>query len=587
MALLLAFAALSPGSAEAQPAFTLDRFRPAPLVGDGFQLGSARDLGHGSWQAQLTLDYTNDPLVFESVIADRDSETASVVEHQLVLTPTFAYGLWDRLVLYAALPVNLVQNGDDELPNTVASADGAGVGDILAGARVRIWSNEKVSLAGQLTLSLPLASWANGDQAYTGDRTLTGHPELLAHFALGPIELRANVGVRLRRASQLLGVEADHDLTYGLGVAIPVWDEQIHLLAELFGNSALSNVFGREESPLEILGGFKYFHASGFTAGVGVGAGLLRGVGAPDVRVLGMLGWAPGGAGPADEDGDGLIGRDDACPELAEDFDEFADDDGCPDLDDDEDGILDTDDACRLEPEDRDDYEDTDGCPDPDNDGDGVPDATDECPLDPEDRDEFEDENGCPDPDNDGDGVLDGEDACPLVPGIPTTAGCAAPDRDGDGVADALDNCPDEPGTTEYRGCDAPQQVVIEGDRLDILDKVYFATSRSVIQRRSYGLLDNVAAVLNAHPEIEHIRVEGHTDARGRRAANLRLSQSRANAVVRYLVRRGVARDRLEAVGCGPDRPLVSDASTDEDLARNRRVEFVIVHDGDTGIVTR
>ncbi len=98
-----------------------------------------------------------------------------------------------------------------------------------------------------------------------------------------------------------------------------------------------------------------------------------------------------------------------------------------------------------------------------------------------------------------------------------------------------------------------------------------------MIQRRSFALLDNVAAVLNAHPEITQIRVEGHTDSRGRREHNMDLSQRRAQAVVTYLVDRGdVAAERLTAQGFGPDRPQVENATTPEQHAENRRVEFNI-----------
>ena len=71
--------------------------------------------------------------------------------------------------------------------------------------------------------------------------------------------------------------------------------------------------------------------------------------------------------------------------------------------------------------------------------------------------------------------------------------------------------------------------------------------------------------------------MEGHTDSRGRRQYNLELSQNRAEAVVEYLVTRGnVSRERLQAHGFGPDRPVVENASTAGEHAQNRRVEFNI-----------
>src|SRR5690606_29336334 len=138
--------------------------------------------------------------------------------------------------------------------------------------------------------------------------------------------------------------------------------------------------------------------------------------------------------------------------------------------------------------------------------------------------------------------------------------------------------CPEVAGAGVSHGCKESQSVVIQADRLEIMEKVYFRTNSARIDRRSYSLLDQIAAVLNAHPEILRVRVEGHTDSRGNDARNLRLSRQRAEAVVKYLVRTGrVDTGRLDAVGFGEQQPVVPDAETPEELEANRRVEFVIV----------
>ncbi|MFZ1289019.1 MAG: hypothetical protein WAR79_02955, partial [Melioribacteraceae bacterium] len=98
-----------------------------------------------------------------------------------------------------------------------------------------------------------------------------------------------------------------------------------------------------------------------------------------------------------DKDNDGIIDNDDNCPYQAEDFDGYADNDGCPEFDNDADGIIDLKDSCANEPEDFDGFEDKDGCPDLDNDNDGILDINDKCPDSKEDFDGFQDEDGCPD----------------------------------------------------------------------------------------------------------------------------------------------------------------------------------------------
>jgi outer membrane protein OmpA-like peptidoglycan-associated protein len=238
--------------------------------------------------------------------------------------------------------------------------------------------------------------------------------------------------------------------------------------------------------------------------------------------------------------------------QYPEDKDKFEDENGCPDPDNDRDAILDVDDKCPNDPEDTDNFEDADGCPDPDNDKDGILDVNDKCPNDPEDTDGFEDADGCPDPDNDKDGILDVKDRCPNEP--ETVNGTE--DEDG---------CPDA-GVSKVR---------LVGDRIEIMEIVHFDFNKATIQKISYELLNQVAKVVGDHPEITLLRVEGHTDSKGEDAFNLKLSQDRANAVRAYLVKRGIAKSRLNPVGYGETRPVESNAD-DEGRSKNRRVEFVV-----------
>jgi outer membrane protein OmpA-like peptidoglycan-associated protein len=272
-----------------------------------------------------------------------------------------------------------------------------------------------------------------------------------------------------------------------------------------------------------------------------------------------------------DKDGDGIKNSVDACPLEPEDKDGFEDGDGCPDRDNDRDGVPDASDRCPgvAGPVDN------QGCPDADADGDGVVDRLDRCPAQAEDKDGFQDEDGCPDLDNDADGVADAQDACPDQAGPAGNRGCPARDTDGDGVADHEDNCPTVKGVKENAGCPATQRqlVVLTADKLKILDKVFFDLGRSSIQPRSLGLLDNVAQVLVAHPELKQVSIEGHTDNQGLAAQNKKLSQERADAVKAYLVKRGVEAARLTATGLGQEQPAESN-DTPAGRDANRRVEF-------------
>ncbi|MCP3098635.1 OmpA family protein [Myxococcus sp. K15C18031901] len=338
-----------------------------------------------------------------------------------------------------------------------------------------------------------------------------------------------------------------------------------------------------------------------------------------------------------DSDGDGVLDKDDPCPDQAEDKDGFQDADGCPDPDNDNDGILDVNDKCPDlagvaenqgcpaeapkdrdgdgivdpldkcpdQPEDKDGFQDEDGCPDldndndgivdtadkcpneagsmqnmgcPDRDGDGVNDSADKCPDEPEDKDGFQDEDGCPDLDNDADGLADAQDKCPNEAGPPENSGCPDKDTDNDGVVDRLDACVDQPGTKEERGCPKVyKNVVIKRDRIEIKKQILFGSgSAKIIGKQSTAILDDVAAALRDASWIKKIRIEGHTDSLGKDETNLKLSQKRADAVLAQLLRRGIDPGRLEAVGFGETRPIGLN-TTKAGRAQNRRTEFNIV----------
>ena len=108
-----------------------------------------------------------------------------------------------------------------------------------------------------------------------------------------------------------------------------------------------------------------------------------------------------------------------------------------------------------------------------------------------------------------------------------------------------------------------------------ILESVRFKTGSSQIEPSSYSILNQVALVIKANPDIKRVRVEGHTDATGPRDRNIELSKERAKVVREYLVHRGVQPGRLRSEGYGPDQPKVH-GDDEASRAKNRRVEFVL-----------
>lgn len=113
-------------------------------------------------------------------------------------------------------------------------------------------------------------------------------------------------------------------------------------------------------------------------------------------------------------------------------------------------------------------------------------------------------------------------------------------------------------------------------EKILVTQKIHFEFNRAIIRPISYPILNDVVELLNQNPQIKHIRVEGHTDWIGSDAYNQRLSEKRARSVVDYLVKHGVDRSRLTAVGYGEKNPI-ADNHTTEGRAMNRRTEFTVV----------
>jgi OOP family OmpA-OmpF porin len=102
---------------------------------------------------------------------------------------------------------------------------------------------------------------------------------------------------------------------------------------------------------------------------------------------------------------------------------------------------------------------------------------------------------------------------------------------------------------------------------------VHFDTAKATLQPDSEAALNAIVSVLQQDASLK-LKVEGHTDNQGVAAANLVLSQKRAEAVVAWLVAHGIDRSRLNASGRGQTQP-VADNGTEEGRAKNRRVELV------------
>ena len=257
------------------------------------------------------------------------------------------------------------------------------------------------------------------------------------------------------------------------------------------------------------------------------------------------------GAGK-DSDGDGVKDRKDECPNTPPGVE--VDEKGCP-LDRDGDGVPDYKDDCPDEAGPA----SLNGCPD--RDGDGIADKDDECP----DVAGLAKFKGCPD--TDGDGVPDPKDKCPDTPkGCAVDADGCPLDSDGDGVIDCEDKCPQEAGPASNNGCPDWSDMTIE--------TIYFDFDKAELKPEFKAELDKLAEQLNASKEYE-IVVGGHTCNIGGEGYNMKLSERRAQAVVKYLLMKGVNNAYVGSHNYGESKPAVPNDSM-KHRKENRRTEFEV-----------
>ena len=116
---------------------------------------------------------------------------------------------------------------------------------------------------------------------------------------------------------------------------------------------------------------------------------------------------------------------------------------------------------------------------------------------------------------------------------------------------------------------------VLSKDRIQLARPVEFEIAKAIIKPRAFELLDAVVALLVATPSIE-LEIQGHDGEPDREYRARSLSADRAAAVMRFLIDKGIARERLQSRGYGDSAPLVS-PRTAAGRRKNSRIELVVL----------
>lgn len=575
--------------------FALEPFNPSPAGDAFFGVPSPWVGGHLELRGDVLFDYAHRPFQLRPQ-GNATGPTTDLVAAQGFLRAGISLALWDRLLIAADVPVALLQSGDSP-PGTALDfhpPSGVAMGDVRFDLRGRLVGDYYDPFQLGVTGSIFVPS--GSPDSYTGDGAVRGMAQLSIGGRAGSsvgFVWNASGGAQFHATGPLASV------VFGGGAALTFLDERISVGPEVHGTVQASGspfdsgtaTAAKSTTAIELLVGAKARLVSGLTLMAAGGPGVAQAIGTPEFRVVGGLAWSLPPDRPAekpkpvigDKDGDGIRDDVDACPDVKGELQSDPAKDGCPLEDKDGDGVLDSEDACPSEAGLKSSDATKNGCQ-PDADEDGIADAKDACPDKKGVSDPDPKKNGCPG-DKDGDGVIDVADACPEIAGPPNAEakmnGCPL-DPDNDGVKYPADACPTDAGPAssdpKQNGC--PKLARLSGDEIVISTQVQFIsggkTKRETVDPVSDDLMKEIKDVINKHPEIVKIEVQGHTDDMGTEAFNLQLSQERADAVKKWLVDAGVPGDKLVAKGYGWEKPL-GDNRVKTGRQKNRRVQFVVL----------
>lgn len=529
--------------------FDLQQFNPMPDLRQNFLGTSSADVAHHmNWSAFALFNYADDPLVLNDVNGDR---VDALVSSQGTMHLMGSIALFNLLEVGIDLPLIMFQGAGDVALSSVNAQDASfAVTDIRLVPKVQLINTRKhytmpgFALAALVDLHIPTGS---SETLQGGDFRIG--PRVAADMVLGNgLRFGANLGYQYRSAVELENLSINDTFGWALAAELPVGDVYA-VTGEVFGRLTPAGGVEREDSPTEFLVGGKGQFGPAFVM-AGAGMGLVNGYGTPDWRGFLGVGFAtprPGYVEPATPECYAATVVQD-CPEVLPST--------C------EDGVITSygaacvDGACE--------YTSTqvscdEGMMCGDADGEPVCVEIPECAADTV------------------------SDDCTAIPATTcegstlTTYGAACEDGNCIYVASATD-CGEGMTCGEVDGAPACVKalIIVDDASIDLSETVLFATGEATIEAVSLPMLDQVAQVMIANPQILKVRVEGHTDNRGNRATNLDLSKRRAAAVVTYLVEQGVPAERLSSEGYGQTKPIATN-ETDEGRAKNRRVVMTIL----------
>jgi OOP family OmpA-OmpF porin len=554
-------------------------------------------------------EYAKAPLVQMSRLQPDDEPTRTVlVDNLFGLNLAGQVAVHERIAIAAALPVWFTAVGPD-------GAAGPALGDLRLSVPITLLAPDEDESGFAMSV-IPFGDAPTGANArFLGASGFGGGLLVAPGWSAERFQLSGNVGIQATPGVAIDNLNGGAHLLASIGTAFAVSDT-LGLRAEAYANPSLSaNRKPGTESPSELLLSARGRYDSGLSWTAGGAMGLTKGAGAATYRLFVGMGFTRGKQPEPDTDLDGLVDSLDACPTEAETVNGYEDTEGCPDK-------LSNFDLTVVN---------QDGQPVTDAtvtmggqvytlDGQGHARIADAIPgtdvagsvahpwyavtdipttkLPPGDsaltvtlmylpgkvRVITKSNSGAildarvrfdgPEPKDPVAVGDDGQEVFELRPGqwrLLVSADAFGTERRD------LEIKPGETSLVVIEVVLYPAKAEIKATEIKILDQVHFDFDKDTIMADSFPLLVEVANILLDHPEVAKIEVQGHTDSKGNDAYNLELSQRRVDTVRQFLIDKGVAAERLVAVGYGETLPIAPNTN-EKGRAANRRVQFVIVN---------
>jgi outer membrane protein OmpA-like peptidoglycan-associated protein len=321
-----------------------ERFVPAVGAQGGFVLEEPTVPFHLGWSLGLFGNFANDQVVVRDangVLLARPLDTGATAD--LV----GSLGLFGRLELGLHLPVHFIYEGDTVAVAGNTLAANAGIGDLRFVPKIAILRRGSLDQHVELGFALPMSFPTGNDDALRGAGGFTIEPELLFSTHLSKLGLGFDVGYRYR-SQHPVGLPWGDEISLGPWVSFAITD-RFRIRGELLAHKMVNADVTGADFPVEPIFGIDVAPSEHWDIYAGAGIGLTDGIGAPGFRLFTGVRYrhgAPEREGFRDGDADGILDKDDRCPEEPEDFDGYRDTDGCPEPDNDGDGIADGDDEC-------------------------------------------------------------------------------------------------------------------------------------------------------------------------------------------------------------------------------------------------